>query len=96
MSVSITKLIGQAIFQTSFEILKVGATLTSSPPPFPTSYGSGNTSYVFHSSFSRKCNGAFAVNFDLMGRKVVGVAKECHFVVAHLSLSATAVPISPR
>jgi hypothetical protein len=48
MYVSITELTGQAIFQTSSEILKVGATLTSSPPPFPKSYGFGNTSYVFH------------------------------------------------
>ena len=34
MPVSITELTGQAIFQTSFGILKVGGTLTSSPPPF--------------------------------------------------------------
>jgi hypothetical protein len=45
------------------------------------------------SAFSRKCNGAFAVNFDLMGGKIVGFARECHFVVAHFSLSATDVPM---
>ena len=48
------------------------------------------------SSFSRKCNGAFAVNFDLMGGKIVSVPTECHFPVAHFSVGATAVPISPR
>ena len=68
MSVSITELIGQAIFQTGSGNSEGVSNFKSSPIHFQTRYGSVSTSYAFRkmSTFSRTWNEHPSVNFDRM------------------------------